>query len=253
MIFRKGLIVLMLMLCSVSSSTGEETDCKTIHIATPEWKNQTNKDGSGIYFDIVREVYEPVGIKMTYKFVPWERAEHMLESKEADAMVSALRRKERLTPEYPMWMEYTAVVFRKDNIKDWKGIESLRGKRALWIRGYDFHTTQYLKDIELKWEETDDHATAWRMLDKGRTDFYIDAQVDIDEYITENKVNTDSYRKETIWGEKAYMSFSKTEKSGKLIQIYDKRIIELVKSGGLKKIFEKYNFTFPSEAWQKEE
>ncbi len=46
------------------------------------------------------------------------------------------------------------------------------------------------------------------------------------------------------------MSFSRTEKSERLIQIYDKRIIELFKSGELKKIFEKYNFTLPSEAWQ---
>jgi len=248
--FREGLIILMAVFCFVSSSQGEDTDYKTIHIVTPEWKNQTDKDGTGIYFDIVRSIYEPVGIKMTYQFVPWKRAEQMLELKEADAMVSALRRKERLTPNYPMWMEYTAVVFRKDKIKDWKGIESLRGKKVLWMRGYDFHTTPYLKDIEMKWEEIDAHATAWKMLDIGRTDFYIDAQVDIDEYITENKVNMDSYRIETIWGEKAYMSFSKTEKSKRLIQIYDKRIIELFKSGELKKIFEKYNFTLPSEAWQ---
>jgi len=222
-----------------------------IRIVTPSWPDQTNEDGTGLFFDIVRSVYEPAGIKMTYKIFPWKRAEAMIASDEADAMLSALKRKDRLTPEYPLWVEYTAVVFRKDKVKEWKGLKILDNKRSVWLRGYDFHTTSYLKSVKLDWEEIDAYESAWKMLEKGRTDFYIDALADIEQYIKKNKPDMNVYQVETIWGENAYMSFSKSEKSKKLIEIYDKRIIELFKSGELKKIFEKWNVIFPPEAWKK--
>jgi hypothetical protein len=56
---------------------------KTIFIVTPEWDGQTNKDGTGLFFDIVRSVYEPEGIKMKFEIVPWKRAELMVISDKA--------------------------------------------------------------------------------------------------------------------------------------------------------------------------
>ena len=74
----------MALLSAVPVSGGE---IKTIHIVTPAWPDQTNEDGNGLFFDIVRSIYEPAGIKMKYEIVPWKRAELMLNSNRADAMV----------------------------------------------------------------------------------------------------------------------------------------------------------------------
>jgi polar amino acid transport system substrate-binding protein len=223
----------------------------TIRIATPSWPGQTNEDGTGLFFDIVRGVYDPAGIKMEFEIVPWKRAEKMIESNEADAMLSALRRKGRLTPKYPMWIEYTGAVFKKDNITNWKDKQSLNGKKAVWLRGYDFHTVSHLKGITFSgWSEVDDYAQGWAMLDKNRADAYIDALADIEAYIKENKPDMNIYRVEIIWGDNAYMSFAKTEKSNKLIEIYDQKIIELFKSGELEKFFKKWDSRYSPDAWK---
>ncbi|MCP4352277.1 MAG: hypothetical protein GY795_43015, partial [Desulfobacterales bacterium] len=132
--FKVGFIAFWALFLAVSAF-GE--DIKTINIVTPSWKAQTNRDGTGLYFDIVRSVYEPVNIKMEYNFVPWARAEKMIKGKKADAMLCASEKKDRLTPKYPMIVENISALFRKENIK-WEGLKSLNGKSAVWLRGYAF-------------------------------------------------------------------------------------------------------------------
>ncbi|WP_166405087.1 substrate-binding periplasmic protein [Desulfonema ishimotonii] len=240
---------MLVLLMPVSAFSEEITSIK---IVTPAWESQTNEDGTGLLFDIVRNVYEPVGIKMEYEIVPWKRAEVMLAAKRADAMLSARKRKDRLTPEYPMWMEYTAAVFRKDNVTDWNGVKTLEGKKSIWLRGYDFHTDDKLKRLNLRWYEVDSYAQGWAMLNKkGRADFFLDALVDMSQYIRKNRINMSQYQIEALWGEPSYMSFAKTEKSDRLIKIYDERIVKLFKSGELKKLFDKWEIKYSPEAWQK--
>lgn len=251
--FKPVMIFFILLLLPVVSVFGDTDKITEIHIATPAWEDQTNKDGTGLYFEMVRKVYEPYSIKMTYEIVPWKRAEKMINEEKADAMLCARKRKDRLTPKYPMVMEHTAVLFKKDNIKKWEGKRTLDGKTAIWIRGYDFHTDAKLKDLKLKWDEVDTHTQAWQLVEIGRYDIYIDALIDMDAYIRKNKIDMKPYQIEILWSEKAYMSFAKTAKSDKLIKIYDKRIIELFKSGELKKMHEKWNARFSPEAWKDDE
>ncbi|NJL58377.1 MAG: hypothetical protein HC887_00720 [Desulfobacteraceae bacterium] len=58
------------------------------------------------------------------------------------------------------------------------------------------------------------------------------------------------YQVETLNGQKTYMSFAKTPKSDKLIEIYDRRIMVLFKSGELQKMYEKWDIKFAPEAWK---
>jgi len=181
--FKAGFMVLWALLSTVSASGEEVGKIKTIHIVTPPWPDQTNKDGTGLFFDIVRKVYEPVGIKMKYEIVPWKRAEKMIGSNKADAMVDVLRINAVITPKHPMNVIPEYVVFKKERGKKWEGIKSLELGRTAWFRGYDLHKTPHLKGIKLKWIEIDQYATAWKMLEKERIDFYIDVLMDIEKYV----------------------------------------------------------------------
>ncbi len=125
--FKAGLTALLL-LCLAGSALGEEI--KAIHIVTPSWEDETNKDGTGLFFGMVRKIYEPVGIKMEYKIVPWKRAERMLASNQADAMLYAALQNVILAPKNPLTLDYLSVVFKKDRVKEWKGPETLNGKRV---------------------------------------------------------------------------------------------------------------------------
>jgi ABC-type amino acid transport substrate-binding protein len=248
---QKGaLFISFLILWGAVSAFGEET----IRIATPSWEGQTNEDGTGLFFEIVCSVYEPAGIKMAYEIVPWKRAQMMVNSNKADAMVCVWQEhaeeQGQITPRYPIFVEYTAAVFKKKNFKEWKGAGSLNGRQAVWLRGYDYQTTSELKGVKFKWDEVDSYKQAWMLIEKERVDVYIDALIDLDQYIRQNQINMTPYGLEILWATNAYMAFGKSERSEKLIQIYDKRIIELFKSGELKRIYEKWNARFSPEPWQ---
>ena len=50
-----------------------------------------------------------------------------------------------------MDVDYTVAVFKKDNIK-WEGQQSLKGKKVVWMRGYNYQN--YLK-TDVSWSEID--------------------------------------------------------------------------------------------------
>ncbi len=248
-ISRKLGFIAFLVLFIAVSAFGE--DIKTINIVTPSWKAQTNKDGTGLLFDIIRSVYEPVNIKMEYKFVPWARAEKMIQEKKADSMLCASKKEDRLTPNYPMFVEYICALFKKENIKKWEGLKTLNGKSAIWLRGYAFPADLNMKGVKLKkWDEIDSYQEGWGLIDKGRADFFLDVLVDMEPYIKANKIDMKPYQLEMIWTSNAYMSFAKTEKSKKLIEIYDKQIMKMFKSGELKKLYEKWDIRFSPAGWK---
>ena len=104
--------------------------------------------------------------------------------------------------------------------------------------------------MKLNWTEIKTYASAWNMVRKGRSDFYIDVLADIEKYIKDNNVDMKPYGLKNVWNENTYMSFAKSKKSDKFIEIFDKRIIELFRSGELEKIFEKWNYRFTPDAWK---
>lgn len=249
---KSGITWFLTLFLAVSAFAQDPGEIKTIRIATPSWEGQTNKDGTGLFFEIVRKVYEPAGIKMEFEIVPWKRATKMVKTDKADARLCVVKSsRKQLFPNYPLWVEYVAAVYKKEKIKEWEGVKTLEGKVLIWLRGYDWHKSSYLKDLKLKWNEIDDRKQAWGMLESGRVDCYIDALIDINNYFNINKIDMTPFQVEVLWGDNSYVAFSITERSKKLIEIYDKRIIELFKSGELKKIFEKWNVRFSPDAWKK--
>ncbi|MBN2651249.1 MAG: transporter substrate-binding domain-containing protein [Spirochaetales bacterium] len=226
-----------------SAFVGSQT---TILIATPEWEGSTNKDGTGLYFDIVRAVFEPAGYKVDYKIMPWKRAMKSVENSQADIIVGMYYYEESsdevpimktIYPKWPIYIEETAVVFKKSKFPNWAGISSLHGQTAVWPRGYNYHL--FLGDIVPDWSETDNSELGLKMLEGDRMTFYIDAANDIDSAFVSLGMDRSIYRTEIIMTENLYVGFSQTARGQKLADLYDQRIQVLIKSGELKKIFEK--------------
>jgi len=253
-IFVQGMILLSILCIAAGAYALEAGKIETINIATPAWEGQTNEDGTGLFFDIIRAVYEPGGIKMKFQIMPWKRAVQEMLAGRADAVLDMYREdiaEEMTAPNYPLLTEFTVAVFKKERITDWKGAESLSGLDLIWIRGYNYHNGRHLRGIKFNWSEIDDYDTAWRMLAKNRADAYLDAYTDATAYIKENNVDMNLYRMETIGRDKGYMVCKKSRKAEDLIRIYDTRIIELLASGELKKIFDKWNYPFQAGTWDK--
>lgn len=252
------LITLLLSPVSHGTAMAETVSPVTkIEIITPQWEGQTNEDGTGLFFEIIRRVYDPMGIKVVYRFAPWKRCQTTVTSKDADAMLCVwqidAQRENQIIPHYPMYVEVTAVIFKRVSIPSWQGIHSMDLKRAVWLRGYDYHTYEPLRNIRFsKWHEVDSYENAWRQLNLDRFDVYLEALIDLEQYIKQNAIDTGLYSKEILGSEKAYISFSNSETSRELIRIFDGQILGLFRSGELEKIYQKWDQPFYPEYWEDE-
>ncbi len=243
----------VLALMILATTWGAESR-DTLKVITPQWEDQTNADGSGLFFDILRAVYESEDIGLAYTFAPWKRCQAMVNAGNQDAMLcvwkSHARQNHQITTKMPLFVEETAVVVKKASGIIWKGIHSLDYKRAVWLRGYNYHQSSQMAGIQLAdWYEVDAQEDAWHQLDLDRFDAYIDARIDIDGYLKSDRQNAGLYQIYPLWKQKAYVAFTDTKRSRRLIRIYDTRVKALIASGELARIHAKWGRAFDPADW----
>lgn len=218
---------------------------KTIHFASEEWPRATEKNGDGLYWDIFRKVYKAAKIDIKFDLVPYSRSMNLAKNKKVDAAVAAYWEEVEgvYYSELPFDLDVTAVVFLKNNLKTWKGEHSLAGKKVGWIRGYDFN--DYLSVPVLK-REVNKRKQGYSMLNKNRIDFYMDALTDLDIARKQGLIDDKKHQVEIVNRLNMYLVFSKNPRGKKLKDIFDQIFPTLVKSGELRRLFNKWQIlTYP--------
>jgi len=237
-----GLYFLLLPNCGFSD------DIKVITVVSEEWENNTNKDGTGLYWDIVRTVYELEKIQLKIRIVPYARSVHMVKVKKADAWMGSYIDEETFAL-YPKWhfdADIVSALFQKEKFPDWKGIQSLANRTVGWVRGYDYD--QYI-DVKMKIDELNSRDSAIAMLVKNRIEVLLDALVEIQNELKNNEklqklgFDKNAYRIEQLLQLNLYLAFAKNERGQQLKDIWDKNFPVLVKNGDIKKLYHKYKIT----------
>ena len=228
----------LLVLTLPSLATEKSTDKITeITLASESWENATNKDGTGMYWDLFRAIYEPMDITVIIKIRSYAGSIEMVKNKKADAMVAAaLNEIEEFN--YPKWhfdTENVTALFKKD--KTWKNAESMKGKKVAFIKDYGYD--EYF-DFPVVVKEFDNRNSILRVLDKGRVDYWIDAKEDIEDFFKKTSIDATPYRMEIIQSLKLYLGFAGTERGKKLADIFDRQFEKLLESGEIQKIHDKW-------------
>jgi len=245
----KRLLIFTFVLCgfySLQITSLFAHEIKTIHITSTQWKGYTNENGTGVYWEVIKAVFETIGIKVNTKLFPWKRAERTVLIKKSDALLGAYYHKDKELL-YPKWHisveDPIVVIFKKTAISDWKnkGIKSLSGKKVGWIRGYGFEKTLF-ENTDVKHKELSKISSGLLMLNAGRIDALIDYESEIRPWSNKNNIDLekDYYMKVAKLGNKLFLAFSNTQRSKKLITIFDDRMDKLVKSGEIENIYLKW-------------
>tara|TARA_R110001592_G_scaffold65156_2_gene200059 strand:+ start:580 stop:1278 length:699 start_codon:yes stop_codon:yes gene_type:complete len=213
----------------------------SLFIVTPAWKTFTEEDGTGFYFELMKMLYEPIGIKIDYQITPWARSVAMISLKQADALVGSYLEQADLFhyPQQAIWRDISSVVF-KPSIFKWKGIDSLQNKNIGWIRGYGYDA--YF-DVPMNVTKLIDNKQAWKLLELNRIDFYIESLTDLKLYMQENTINSNEYEIENVLSKDMYVRFAKTAQGKKFADIFDQRIVELKQNGQLKELYLKWGYS----------
>ena len=238
---KAGFLLLFFVLCPICFSALAGSPPAEIVLASEEWANATNKDGTGLYWDIFRAVYEPVGIKTKFIIRSYKGSVSLVKKNQADAMVGIHPEKIQgaLSSRYPFVKDYVLVLFKKNNLYQWNGQETLKNKKVGWIKGSSFD--EYLEVPVIK-RELAKRENILRRLDKNQIDFFMDTRNDVESVLNKGIIDVTRYTVETVLELERYLVFADNRKGKELKKIFDDRFPRLVESGELDRLFAKWNW-----------
>ena len=224
------------------------TTIERISIVTESWETYTNQDGSGLFLDITRAIYEPLGIQIEVSFMPFTRAMFSIENQSADAMYGTyseeIEQKPFLvTPKKPIDVEQTIAIYKRDKIGPWQGEESLKDKQLAWVRGYDYN--DYMSFVVEEFTEVVDTQQGLDMLVADRFDVFLDHGGELAYVLESTKFDTSDYGTGIVFEDDLFMAFANNDRGRELARIFDDGITKLEETGQLKAMFDKYGMRYP--------
>lgn len=242
---RRGLMVWVFALfCSLAQAGAVAPTPSVIHMASEEWEDYTAADGRGLGWDVLRQVFEPAGVKLDIRTVPYLRSLGLAERGEVDACVGSYR-DESGELLYPRWNFDTDHIYALGLASSPVPTPQTLGSfRLAWVRGYDYQ--DYLPNVR-RYAEVIRRTGIVSMLTHDRADFYIDALTEVD-YVLSRAKDPSQLRRTHIAELPLYLCFAKTPQARALMALFDQRMEALVKSGELKPIFERWKQPYPFDA-----
>ena len=232
---------LLIVLCAFTSLVQAQDVPGKVMLASEEWNDYTNKDGSGLAWDVLRQVFEPAGITLQTRSVPYTRSVGLAQRGEVDGWVGSYR-DETTGVLYPHWN------FDSDHIYA-LGLAStptptaatLGNYRLAWVRGYKYE--EYLPNVH-RFNQIERRDGILPMLQHARADFYIDALTEA-KYVLNQADDPSKFTLTHIAELPLYIGFADNERGRALMVVFDQRMAALVKSGELKAIFEHWKQPYP--------
>lgn len=133
---------LLIVLCTFASLAQASTPVPgKIVLASEEWNDYTNKDGSGLAWDLLRQVFEPADIAVHTRSVPYTRSIGLAQRGEVDGCVGTYR-EEASGVLYPRWNFDADHVYALGLATAPTPTLATLGKyRLAWVRGYKYEGT----------------------------------------------------------------------------------------------------------------
>ena len=231
---------LLVVLCCVLAFTVAAQDLKTISVASDEWEDCTEKDGSGIYFDILRLVF--AGSNLDIKIVPFARSVQMVDTARVDISVGNYEGdvSKALFPQYPIDFDDVTVLMTKTVAATYKGEASLKNKKVAWITDYGYE--DYI-EVPVTMVQVSDRNSGINMLRSGRVDYYVETNEEILSALEELNLSETDFRLDSIKQLPLYVCFADNAKGSKLRDTWNQRIPRLIASGELKALYDQWDFS----------
>ncbi|WP_108650277.1 substrate-binding periplasmic protein [Dongshaea marina] len=209
--------------------------------ATPEWQGYTDKDGSGLYNQMLEAIYAPQNIRIKRSYVPWNRALRLVQSGQADMTGAELKAPGYLYSRHPIIENIEVIWFKKSTLPNWQGLESLKGLSGRWILGYTQHMEKDLVRY-LRGQPTKSRIKAAMLVTKDRADYYLDNVIQMQQTLDAIKPVPDPslYRKQVIKYDRLYWLFANTARGKALRAIFDRRFEHLYCSGKLRELYQRW-------------
>ncbi len=242
----RELVIIILLLTSLTTHT------ETLTVVSDVWCPYTCEPDAinqGIGVDIVKAVFEPLGIDIHYQVGEWEQTLQWVKEGKYDAVISVIKKEAPylLFPKYHF--SHSKSCFFQHSSSQWQyaGTSSLNNKRIGIMSGYSYgrlldkYFVQHNDSIKKK-TTIDDLLTA---LDNNKVDIINDDYNVLTHYITTYKP-TEMQSNYSFTGcqprTKLFIAFSPANKkrSEHFVKLLDERLYEILRNGEAQAIHEKY-------------
>ena len=225
-----------------SNVQADEALPSEIRLVSEYWPGHTNRDGSGLAWEILRQVFEPAGVTVHLRNEPYIRSIGLVQRGEADAWLGSYAN------EVDDGIIYPSQPYDADRIhalglaqQERPTLQNLSRYRLIWIRGYGYQ--EYLPGA-LRFQEVERRNGILDMLQRGRADFYIDASTEVDSVLAGSQ-EPERFRSYALTRLPLYPGFADTARGRALAALYDRRMAELVRAGSLRPIFQRWQQPYP--------
>ena len=212
-----------------------------IIFASEQRSNATNRDGTGLYWDIFRAVYGSMGIKTKIIIQSYNGSVSLVKQQKADAALGIYPDTVRgaVFSRYPFVKDYLLVLYKKDKFSQWDGQQTLKNRKVAWLKGYAYDG--YLEVPVIK-KEFYTREAILRRLDSDQIDFFMDTRNDVESVLNKGIIDVTRYKVETVLELERYLVFANNNKGKKLKKIFDFRFSYLVKTGEIERLYDKWNW-----------
>ncbi len=220
-------------------ASSNESDAKTVKICSPVYASFTNEDGTGFYWDILNVIFKTHDYTFLHVISPFKRCLLSVQNHQMDGAAAAFKTKAReeiyTYPASRIHFTHYGLIYLNDYV--YSGLDQLSGAIGK-VRGYDFST--WLPE-NLEFVLLSSTQQAIKMLSKGRIKVYAE---DIQDFQMTLKAmqdrSMDDYHYTVLHTNDVYSFFGQSEKGQRLAQIFDQGLQELIESGQLTQIANKY-------------
>lgn len=212
---------------------------KTIIISCDDWVNYCNKDGSGWYLDMLKEIYGAANINIKLKSEPFARGLESVKAGKADAILTGYNIPERqqvyTLSKIRIDNEQTVIIFKPSTAYDKQ--KPLSGKVG-FVRGVAYQ--EFFND-QVHPIEVTHRNQGIEMLAHGRIDFFMADFSETMQALNELKMEPSGFTFERIAVKPLYVMFQKNEAGQALADIYDRGIIKLYQERQPQILAQKYH------------
>ena len=206
-----------------------QTQTRSVKVVASVWQGFTELDGSGIYFNLLAEVYQESKFELEFNTSEFQRALNLFRQGKADVMVGVLKH-EVPNGYFPNWILDTDLPIVGFHLKSNPIIpEQLASYQSGWMGMYGME--QFFPNITDPYLFKSRRA-AFNMLVAKRLDVFLDyahnEDVAYNDFISYATIRP---------SEVMYLVFQPTYKGKLLAKIYDERMAILRKNDTLKRIF----------------
>jgi ABC-type amino acid transport substrate-binding protein len=221
------------------SYASPENTPRTIIISCDDWVDYCNKDGSGWYMDMLREIYGAENINIKLKSEPFARGLESVKTGKADAILTGYNIPERqqvyTLSKIRIDNEQTVIVFNPTTPYDKQ--KPLSGKVG-FVRGVAYQ--EFFND-QVDPVEVTHRNQGIEMLTHKRIDYFMAEFTETLQAISELKMKPTDFVFERIAVKPLYVMFQKNEAGQALADIYDRGIVTLYQEGQPQALAQKHH------------